>query len=144
MYRIHKVVESIMDANSIQGNPAAIPPNKVLGFRNQTVLESFLFANPSSVQGSYTFASLSDRAITFVLQLNSTSLPKRGVWERPYLSVALPMQVAAHRAISRIVSPGRELDIGTQIFAHPAFDVSTFEGVVAPLFLLGCKNYFIA
>lgn len=139
MFRVHRVVRNIMDANALQGQAAPIPAGSVVGFRNQTALDNYLFDFPNRVQGGYVFAAPSDTAVTFALQINSTSSQVRGVWERPYLAVGLPLQAAAHRAIARAFNPAARMDLATQLFAHPAFAVSTFEGVIAPLFLLGCE-----
>jgi hypothetical protein len=139
MYRVHKVTRAIMVGNSMNGKAMPIPAGSVAGFRNQTALDNYLFAFPNRVQGGYVFAAQSDSAITFTLQINSTSSQIRGVWERPYLAVGLPLQAAAHRAVAGVLRPGTKLELATQLFAHPAFAVSTFEGVIAPLFLLGCE-----
>ena len=140
MYRVHGVVRAIMAANAMQGKAAPIPAGSVAGFRNQTALDNYLFAFPNRVQGGYVFAAQSDSAITFTLQINSTSSQIRGVWERPYLTVGLPLQAAAHRGVASVLKPNSKMDLATQLFAHPAFAVSTFEGVIAPLFLLGCER----
>jgi hypothetical protein len=139
MFRVHRVVLNILSGNTFKGQPAPIPARSVLGFRNQTALDDFLFANPNRAQGGYVFAAQSDTAVTFTVQLNSTSSQIRGVWERPYLAVGLPLQAQAYRAIARVFDPAARMDLATQLFAHPAFAVSTFEGVIAPLFLLGCE-----
>jgi len=130
-----------MSDNSIRGQPSPVPPDAVLGFRNETALDDYLFANPNRVQGAYVFNAPRDSAIAFVVQTNSSTYQIRGVWERPYLLVALPLQVQAHRAIARRFDPAIRMEFGLKQFAHPAFDVSTFEGMVAPLFLLGCAMF---
>ena len=139
MFRVHQVVRSIMDGNTINGQAQPIPPSAVLGFRTQMAMDSYLFNNTNVAQACYIFSAPSDRVVTFVIQLNSTTEGSRGVFKRPYLTNALPMQVQAHRAIAQLITPGQKIEIATQLFAHPAFDVSSFEGIVAPLFLLGCE-----
>jgi len=141
MFRVHRVVRGIMDGNEINGQKMPIPSDNVLGFRNQTTMDDFLFDNAGRVQGGYVFSAPSDRAVTFALQINSTSSSIRGVWQRPYITVALPMQTQAHRSIAQFINPGSKMEIASKLFAHPAFDVSTFEGIVAPLFLLGCAMF---
>ncbi len=32
------------------------------------------------------------------------------------------------------------LEVGIKEFAHPPFAVTTFEGIIAPLFLIGCES----
>ncbi len=139
MFRVHRVVKGIMDGNEIKGQKMPIPSSNVLGFRNQSAMDDYLFDNAGRIQGGYVFSAQSDRAITFALQINSTSSSIRGVFQRPYLTVALPMQAQAHRSIAQLINPGSKIEIASKLFAHPAFDVSTFEGIVAPLFLLGCE-----
>lgn len=51
------------------------------------------------------------------------------------------MQLAASREIARqliLQDDKAVIDVSTAPFAHPAFEVSSFEGFIAPLFLLGC------
>lgn len=51
------------------------------------------------------------------------------------------MQVAAQREIAQQVFLGGErveVEVLLTEFAHPAFDVASFEGIIAPLFLLAC------
>ena len=139
MFRVHRLVKAIMDGNMINGQPSPIPVKQVLGFRSQTDLDKYLYNNPNVVPAGYIFSAPLDRAATFVIQMNTTTEETRGVFLRPYLTVTLPMQVQAHRAIAQSTNPAIVMEIATQIFAHPAFVVSSFEGLVAPLFLLGCK-----
>ncbi len=93
MYRVHKIVRSIMSKNSINGKPQQIPAETVLGFPNETALDEYLYKYPERVQGGYVFASPSDSATTFVIQMNNTVTQIRKVWERPFLNIALQMQV---------------------------------------------------
>jgi hypothetical protein len=139
MFRVHRVVRGIMTGNMINGLSVPIPTSAVLGFRTQMEMDGYLFNNTNVVQGCYIFSAPSDRTVTFVLQMNSTAQGSRGEFLRPYLTIALPMQVQAHRAIGQLINPGLKLEIAKKLFAHPAFDVSSFEGVIAPLFLLGCE-----
>ena len=96
LYRVHLVIKSIMANNSINGKPSPIPPQNVLGFRNETALDQYLLDNPDVAQGGYIFAVApppNPPSITFVMQMNSTSSEIRGVWQRPYFEIGLPMQV---------------------------------------------------
>ena len=57
----------------------------------------------------------------------------------PYLVTALPLQAQAHRAIAQHFNPDISMELATKVFAHPAFPTISFEGLVSPFFLLGCK-----
>ena len=105
MFRVHRLVKAIMDGNMINGQPSPIPVKQVLGFRSQTDLDKYLYNNPNVVQAGYIFSAPSDRAATFVIQMNSTTEETRGVFLRPYLTVTLPMQVQAHRAKAQSLNP---------------------------------------
>ncbi len=78
-------------------------------------------------------------------QLNSTAVQIRGSYDRPYLSVGLAMQAQASRAAAQAAQAaagggdGPAVEVGYREFAHPAYAVSTFEGVIAPIFLIGCE-----
>ncbi len=94
IYRVHRIVRTIMSKNSINNKPQPIPVENVLGFANETALDEYLYKYPERVQGGYVFASPSDSATTFVIQMNNTVTQIRKVWERPFLNIALQMQVA--------------------------------------------------
>jgi hypothetical protein len=139
MYRVHRVVRNIMHGNKLKNKSSPIPASHVVGFKDHTAMDEYLFANPNRVQGGYIFEALSDSAVTFVVQMNSTTHQYRGVWERPYLVTALPLQAQAHRAIAQLFNPDISMELATKVFAHPAFNIFSFEGMVSPFFLLGCK-----
>ena len=161
MYRVHKIVRTIMSKNSIDGKPQKIPAESVLGFANETALDEYLYKYPERVQGGYVFASPSDSVTTFVIQMNNTITLIRKVWERPFLNIALQMQVfllemlriikryntavqvAASRAIANLKNADLNLEVGIKEYAHPPFAVTTFEGIIAPLFLIGCESCFM-
>jgi hypothetical protein len=94
MYRVHKIVRNIMSKNKINGQLQQIPADSVLGFKSETALDQYLYDYPERVQGGYVFASPSDSGTTFVLQMNNTVTQIRKVWERPFLTIALQMQVS--------------------------------------------------
>eukprot|EP00292_Cryptomonas_paramecium_P009764 CAMPEP_0113688986 /NCGR_PEP_ID=MMETSP0038_2-20120614/16872_1 /TAXON_ID=2898 /ORGANISM="Cryptomonas paramecium" /LENGTH=247 /DNA_ID=CAMNT_0000609925 /DNA_START=65 /DNA_END=804 /DNA_ORIENTATION=+ /assembly_acc=CAM_ASM_000170 len=104
MYRVHQVVRKIMQQNTINQQAHVIAASSVVGFRNQSTLDDFLFNNPTKIKGAYVFASPSAQSVNFVLQLNSTSFSTRGVWNRPYLDLGLPMQAMAHKAIGSFLN----------------------------------------
>ena len=95
MFRVHQVVRWIMNNNTIAGRPVPVPATSVLGFANESAMENYLFLNPSTVQGAYMFISPTPTAMTFEVEMNSTSIQIRGVYQRPYLSTGLPMQVSS-------------------------------------------------
>jgi hypothetical protein len=49
------------------------------------------------------------------------------------------VQVAASRAIANVKNADLNLEVGIKEYAHPPFAVTTFEGIIAPLFLIGCE-----
>ena len=79
------------------------------------------------------------------MQQNGTSADVvRGEWTSPYMEYTVPMQIVAHREIAKNVflkDENFKVQIAIQEFAHPAFVVSTFEGQIAPLFLLACSMF---
>jgi hypothetical protein len=40
----------------------------------------------------------------------------------------------------RLKNADLNLEVGIKEYAHPPFAVTTFEGVIAPLFLIGCES----
>ena len=141
MYRIHKIVRGMMKYNGLSAvtnvSQNAIPSSKVLGFRTPMSMDDFLSKRPEYVQGGYIFSSASENDTTFVIQQNSTISQIRGEYQQPYLLYTLPMQQQAYREILRQFNATFELDIYLKEFAHPPLAVATFEGVIAPLFLIG-------
>ena len=54
------------------------------------------------------------------------------------------MQVQAQKEIARQIflkDSNFKVDVALEEFAHPAFQVSSFVGQIAPLFLLGCAMF---
>jgi len=147
-WRVHRVVRGIMASNgTVEGGKVPIPSDKVVGFRNATYMETFMLNNPGLIQGAYVFSSKGAKHTTFLVTQNSSSgLPIRGEWEKPYVTTTVPMIVLATSEIARKAIFGAadaELPIELDLveFAHPAFDVATFEGFIAPLFILGCSLF---
>ena len=50
MFRVHRLVRSIMVSNVVASGPAPIPPTNVLGFGSEANMDQFLLANPETVQ----------------------------------------------------------------------------------------------
>jgi hypothetical protein len=139
LFRVHQIVRGVMKNNGAAEEPGSnsISSDKVLGFRTQFSMDSFLADNPEFVQGGYIFSSPSENVTTFVIQQNSTVVQVRGNFQRPYLEITLPMQLQAYREIIRLFNKSFEIHMFLKEFAHPALAVSTFEAEIAPLFLLG-------
>ena len=51
------------------------------------------------------------------------------------------VQVAASRAIVNVKNADLNIEVGIKEYAHPPFAVTTFEGIIAPLFLIGCESH---
>jgi ABC-type multidrug transport system ATPase subunit len=140
-WRTHQVVRAIMKNNGT----AAIPPEKIMGWPNETVADKFILDNPQDIQGTYIFNSPDYKTMTFLVQQNSSRADAvREVWTRPFLEATVPMQVAAMKEIARVVflnESNLPFEIAMQEYPHPAVNVATFEGVVAPLYLLGCAMF---
>ncbi len=67
-------------------------------------MDSYMFAQPGTVQGGYVFNSMNDKQTTFVVQQNSTGTRAvRGMWDNIYLTTTVPMQVTAQKEIARQV-----------------------------------------
>jgi len=141
VWRSHRVVRGIMTLNGTSaGGIVPIPTERVRGFLNGSTMDAYLLDNPETVQGGYIFNSMSDQKTTFIVQHNSTSADIRGEYEDIYSTLTLPLQVQGQAAIIRkliLKDDNFPIDINLQEFAHPAFDVATFEGVIAPLLIVG-------
>jgi len=139
-WRTHKVVRGIMALNGTKDGTFAIPNDRVIGFLNGSQMDAYLLENSETVQGGYIFNSVSDKKTTFIVQHNSTSAAIRGDYENIYRILTLPLQVQAQASILRKLIAKDDnipVDIDLQEFAHPAFEVATFEGVIAPLLIVG-------
>jgi hypothetical protein len=157
LLRVHRVVRSIMAHNGSSADSSSeaadattvytIPASRVLGFTNQSQLDAFLTKKPEFVQAGYLFSSPHGNATTFMVQHNSTPSIVRGTWQSVVLSVTVPMQVTASRAIATEIiksvtgdpnAPAGKVsdwNIGIAPFAHPPQNIASFESQVAPLFL---------
>ena len=51
------------------------------------------------------------------------------------------MQVRGAEAAAKLHRPDIVMEVGYREFAHPSYAVSTFEGSIAPLFLIGCEMH---
>mmetsp|Transcript_48840 Transcript_48840/g.119011 ORF Transcript_48840/g.119011 Transcript_48840/m.119011 type:complete len:1032 (-) Transcript_48840:696-3791(-) len=143
-WRVHRVVRSIMKKNGTEDQTVPIPDTKVVGFVDATAMDEFLLKNQDVIQGGFVFKSPSYDRTTFAVQQNSTAATIRGEYELPYYDRTVPMQVAASKAIARELlfkNPDFPMDIDLMEFAHPSYDVATFEGAIAPLFILGCAMF---
>eukprot|EP00960_Hanusia_phi_P066607 766433-Hanusia_phi.AAC.1 len=139
LFRVHKVVRALIKNGidySISNGTSIVPI--LVKYRNvKDQLNMF--------QGCYVFQSPDNNTFTFLVQENGTAADQiRGVWTRPFLQYAVPMQVQAQTEIARQIflkDPNFNIDVALEEFAHPAFQVSSFVGQIAPLFLLGCAMF---
>ena len=102
-YRTHKVVRGMMALNgtSAEGVYYPIPAANVMGFINETQLDTYILDNPGNIPGGVLFNSVSENKTSFVVQHNSTVQNVRNQYEDKFSTFTLPLQLAAHKAILR-------------------------------------------
>ena len=141
LHRIHKVVRGIMrnngtDRGTGEGGRIEIAHNQVMGFKNDSSMDDYLWHHPGTLQGNYIFSSPDAQTVTFLVQQNSSiAMFVRKVLRDPYKTISLPMQVAAEREIARQVflnDESIEFEVAISEFPHPQKQASTLEGRVAP------------
>ena len=69
MFRVHRLVRSIMATNTLGGLPAPIQSSSVLGFMNATAIDTYLSQYTGRGQGAYIFAAAADDSVTFAVQV---------------------------------------------------------------------------
>ncbi|EKX32324.1 hypothetical protein GUITHDRAFT_82405 [Guillardia theta CCMP2712] len=124
-----------------------------VSWRYMRVITSFLTSRlqrwdvhcDTLIKNGIDYSTSNGTNIVPLVQENGTAADQiRGTWTRPFLNFAVPMQVQAQKEIARQVflkDPNFKIDVAIEEFAHPAFQVSSFVGQIAPLFLLGCAMF---
>lgn len=97
-------MQSIIDAIR-ENNGRAIDEDRVKSFESLDDANAWLIENPERTSGGLHFNESSLTAIDFFLQMNSTVKFFRGKAQNPVDFIGMPLQVAAHREISRFVLP---------------------------------------
>lgn len=82
-------------------NGRVISEERVKGFASMDDANAWLLENPERTAGGLHFNDTSSTTIDFVLQMNSTVKFFRGKAQNPVDFIGMPLQVAAHREISR-------------------------------------------
>eukprot|EP00892_Ulva_mutabilis_P002376 jgi/Ulvmu1/12139/UM085_0003.1 len=121
-------------------NGRVISEDRVQGFESIDAANAWLFENPESTGGGLHFNETSATTIDFVLQMNSTVKFFRGKAQNAVDFIGMPLQVAAHREISRVLAadaqtPLDSFDIGWKIFPHPVKTEDSTIGTLMSLFL---------
>ncbi|XP_027352549.1 ABC transporter A family member 2 isoform X3 [Abrus precatorius] len=137
--KFHTIVDRIMNNNP--GRP--IPPSKVLSFGDKGEVDAWLLSNPMRVAGALHFVEKNDTVISYGIQTNSTTLPKRGKYEDPTASFQLPLQLAAEREIARylIGDSNFSWNVFLREFAHPARIPFSAVGSIGPAFFLAIAMF---
>lgn len=92
--------------NAIRANNGrVIGEDRVQGFESIDAANAWLLENPERTAGGLHFNETSATTIDFVLQMNSTVKFFRGKAQNPVDFIGMPLQVAAHREITRCAYP---------------------------------------
>ncbi|WOH05300.1 hypothetical protein DCAR_0624715 [Daucus carota subsp. sativus] len=137
--RIRSIVSRIM----INNPGRAIPPNKVLSFRNTSDVDEWLLSNPMHCPGALHFVERNATVISYGIQTNSTPAAKRGNYEDPTLKFQIPLQLAAEREIARslLKDPDFSWMVSLKEFAHPAIDNFSAVASIGPTFFLAIAMF---
>ncbi|KAL2340805.1 hypothetical protein Fmac_008745 [Flemingia macrophylla] len=137
--KFQTIVDRIMSNNP--GRP--IPPSKVRSFRDKNEVDEWLFDNPMRCPGALHFVQRNDTVISYGLQTNSTSLPRRGKYEDPTFKFQLPLQLAAEREIARylIGDAGFSWNVFLREFAHPSMTPISAVESTGPAFFLAIAMF---
>lgn len=79
---------------------------QVLSFGTVGEANKWLLANPMQTTGALHFQQQSSSVIAYGIQSNSTSKNERGIYEDPTFTFQIPLQLAAEREITRVLTGG--------------------------------------
>ncbi|WZY72414.1 hypothetical protein YC2023_004654 [Brassica napus] len=128
--RVSDIVSAIMANNP--GRP--IPTNKEV--------DAWFTSHPLHAPGALHFTERNATMISYGVQTNSSSAPKRGQTEDPTFKFIVPLQIAAEREIARFLigDPKFCWSFGFKEFAQPAV---VKDVTISPLNLMG-PVFFLA
>uniref|UniRef100_A0A383W084 ABC transporter domain-containing protein n=1 Tax=Tetradesmus obliquus TaxID=3088 RepID=A0A383W084_TETOB len=93
---VNRIVQAIMATNE-----PPIPADKVLGFTSRRAAEEHLGAHPDGALGALHFSRSGERALSYIVQANTTVKYFKGSFQDPTLFFAMPMVNAAARELTR-------------------------------------------
>ena len=94
--RVQAIVQGMRESNDPPLDVAS-----VMGFTTEAKANRWLLDNPRKAAAGIHFTVSDPTSIDFKLQLNTTSRRFRGEVQDPIEQSALPLQVAAHREVTR-------------------------------------------
>eukprot|EP01025_Chloroclados_australasicus_P050566 TRINITY_DN5830_c0_g3_i2.p1 TRINITY_DN5830_c0_g3~~TRINITY_DN5830_c0_g3_i2.p1 ORF type:complete len:1015 (-),score=90.81 TRINITY_DN5830_c0_g3_i2:310-3354(-) len=141
--------------NIQKNNGRQIEDSKVLAFENRTIADDWLLKNPEQVQGGIHFVMDDDvnpTSVDFIVQFNSTVKFFRSTFQDPQTFIQLPLQMAAHREVSRYLMKNatesasmESFSISYKTFAHPQIDTFSLVGSISGNFLFAANMFgFVA
>ncbi|MCO5597008.1 hypothetical protein L7F22_051080 [Adiantum nelumboides] len=137
--RASTIVENIRN-----NNPGRlIPASKVLSFEALEDVNRWLLANPMHTTGALHFLNRSSSVIAYGIQTNSTTKNERGIYEDPTFTFQVPLQLAAEREITRVLTGDSSIEwsVAFKEFAHPNLETFSVAGRVGALFLFAASMF---
>ncbi|KAF9605783.1 hypothetical protein IFM89_018449 [Coptis chinensis] len=136
-------IESIVERIRLNNPGRVIPADKVRSFQTPDAVDAWLYSDPMHCPGALHFVERNATVISYGIQTNSTSVPKRGRYEDPTFKFQIPLQIAAEREIARslIGDPNFSWVVGFKEFAHPAVRTFSSVGTIGPTFFLAIAMF---